>query len=158
VDIAFNHVGIGVADIQAGVSFYVSVFGCRTIVLHFDVRADSIEGIQAVDVLKPPEFGRMMMAHLAMPDGVGIELFQLIDPPHEPRMPQLEYWKSGVFHLCVTSHDIEKLRDLIVAHGGRQLSKIWVNRQPDMTMVYCADPWGTIIEVYSNTYLEMYSR
>jgi serralysin len=28
-----------------------------------------------------------------------LELFQLIDPPHERRPDEMEYWKSNVFHL-----------------------------------------------------------
>jgi hypothetical protein len=27
-------------------------------------------------------------------NGIGIELFQLLDPQHERRDPPLEYWKS----------------------------------------------------------------
>ena len=155
----FNHVGIGVADIERAVSFYVSVFGCRVLRAPFDVRSSDPRGDQPVDVLKPPLFKHMRMAHLATVDHGGIELFQLIDPPHEPRQPQLEYWKSGVFHLSFTSPDIEtKLAELVGA-GGSQLSKIWINDDADETkkMVYCADPWGTIIELYTHDYTDMYA-
>jgi hypothetical protein len=98
----------------------------------------------------------MYMAHIATSDGVGIELFQQIDPPHVPRVPQLEYWKSGVFHFCVTDPNLEGRVKRIVENGGRQLSKIWVNVPPDVRTVYCCDPWGTIIEVSSHSYEASY--
>lgn len=154
--VTFNHVGIGVADIEAGVQFYTSALDCDVIMPPFEVRGDDVGGEQPRDVLKPPMFNRMLMAHLTMSDGAGIELFQLIDPPHEPRVPQLEYWKSGVFHFCITDLDLETRLARIIARGGKQLSKVWLNQPPDGYMVYCCDPWGTIIEVYSHNYREMY--
>ena len=156
MSVTFNHVGVGVADIELGVRFYTRALDCRVIAAPFEVRADDPGGDQPVDVLKPPTFRHMAMAHLATADGVGIELFQLIDPPHQPRLPQLEYWKSGVFHFCITDPDVEARLTRIRGHGGRQLSKVWLNREPDRYMAYCCDPWGTIIEIYSHSYCEMY--
>lgn len=155
----FNHVGIGVADIERAVAFYVSVFGCRVVREPFTVRSTDRRGEQPVDVLKPPLFKHMIMAHLATIDEVGIELFQLIDPPHEPREPQLEYWKSGVFHISFTAAALDDKLAALIAAGGVQLSRIWINDDADVSkkMVYCADPWGTIIELYTHDYVEMYS-
>ena len=155
----FNHVGIGVADIDRAVSFYVSMFGCRVLRAPFAVRSTDKRGEQPVDVLKPPSFKHMLMAHLATVDEVGIELFQLIDPPHEPRKPEPEYWKSGVFHISFTCAVIEDKVAELVAAGGIQLSRIWVNDDTDQSkkMVYCADPWGTIIELYTHDYVPMYA-
>lgn len=154
----FNHVGIGVADIERAVTFYVSVFGCRVLRSPFQVRSSDTRGEQPVDVLKPPLFKHMAMAHLATVNGIGIELFQLIDPPHEPRQPQLEYWKSGVFHLSFTSPDLERKLAELIEGGGMQLSEVWVNddRDESKKMVYCTDPWGTIIELYTHDYTDMY--
>ncbi|MES0179074.1 VOC family protein [Mesorhizobium sp. M0025] len=153
---AFNHIGIGVADIQDGIRFYTLSLDCRIIQGPRDVHARDVGGAQAVDVLKPPGFSHMRIAHLVMPDSTGIELFQLIDPPHEPRVPQLEYWKSGLFHFCFTDPDLLARLALIKMHGGGQLSEVWQNGAPDMRMVYCCDPWGTIIEIYSHSYVDMY--
>lgn len=156
---SFNHVGIGVAEIGRAVGFYVFVFGCEVLRAPFEVRANGPRGDQPVDVLKPPAFRHMKMAHLASGNGIGIELFQLIDPPHEPRSPQLEYWKSGVFHLSFTASDIEAKLAAVIEAGGRQLSQIWINDPEDDTkkMVYCADPWGTILELYTHDYGDMYA-
>ena len=154
----FNHVGIGVADVDAAVGWYARVFGLELVRGPFEVRADlEPGGGQARDVLGP-DFRRMRMAHMATGDGVGIELFQLIDPPHERREPALEFWKSGTFHLCLTTEDVEGVTRRVVENGGRQRSRIWPNRPPDPVrrMVYLEDPWGTIIELYSHDYRAMY--
>lgn len=156
--VTFNHVGIGVADIVAAVAWYGEVFGLRLLRAPFEVRSDMEPGgEQARDVLGE-HFRHMRMAHMATADGVGIELFQLIDPPHERREPALEYWKSGVFHVALTTDDIATTARRVVEHGGRQRSAVWHNQPPHPTkrMVYLEDPWGTIIELYSHPYVEMY--
>lgn len=154
-----NHVGVGVADVDAAIDWYRQVFGFKLVREPFEVRHDeSPEGEQAVDILGAT-FRHMRMAHMATGDGVGIELFQLIDPPHERRDPTLQYWRSGVFHFCVTVDDIEAATARLIEHGGRQRSKIWLNAPPDprRKTVYCEDPWGTIIELYTHRYADMYA-
>ena len=153
--LSFNHVGIGVADLDAAVGWYGRVLGLRLVRAPFEVRAELDP--QARDVLGPG-FGRMRMAHMATADGVGIELFQLLDPPHERREPALEFWKSGPFHVCLTAEDVAGVTRRVVESGGRQRSKVWLNRPPHPTkrMVYLEDPWGTIIELYSHPYEVMY--
>lgn len=148
----FNHVGVGVSNLDEAIRFYTLALECRLVRPPCEIRSDDTNGDQPVDVLSPPPFKHMRIAHLAMSDGVGIELFQLIDPPHVSRSPILEYWKSGLFHFCVTDLDLRKRLEMIVANGGRQLSRVWLNRPPDNYMVYCSDPWGTVIELYSRTY------
>ena len=155
---SFNHVGIGVADIDAGVAFYRDALGCRVLRPPFEVRHDGPDGAQAVDVLRSRPFRKMMMAHLVADDSIGIELFQLIDPPHEARTPPLEYWKSGLFHICLTAPDIERALQKILDMGGVQTSRIWRFGAADSSnkMVYCADPWGTAIELYNYPYVATY--
>ena len=155
-----NHVGVGVADVDQATIFYRAVFGCRVLRPPFEVRGDGPNGAQPRDVLKPPTFKRMRMAHLVAANGIGIELFQLIDPPYVRREPPLEYWKSGLFHFSMTVDDIEETLAALTAAGGSVLSKIWINdpEDPFKRMVYCADPWGTIIELYSHSYIDMYAR
>jgi catechol 2,3-dioxygenase-like lactoylglutathione lyase family enzyme len=158
VPVTFNHAGIGVADIFAAVAWYGRVFGLKLVREPFEVRSDlEPGGEQACDVLGP-DFRRMWMAHMATADGIGLELFQLVEPTHKRREPALEYWKSGVFHLSFTTDDVVALAQRVVEHGGRQRSRVWYNRPPHPTkrMVYLEDPWGTIIELYSHSYEEMY--
>jgi catechol 2,3-dioxygenase-like lactoylglutathione lyase family enzyme len=153
----FNHVGISIPDLDAAIAWYRDVLGFALISGPTEIDFEQPRvGEQARDVLGSG-FKRMRMAHVLTPNGIGIELFQLIDPPHEPKHDAVEYWRAGIFHLCITHEDIEGLTQKIVDHGGRQLSKIWLERPPstEHKMVYCADPFGTVIEIYTHSYREM---
>src|SRR5260221_7374021 len=83
---AFNHVGVGVADLDQAIKWYQEVFGFVLLRAPFEVRAadGSYSGEQAADVLGK-SFLCMRQAHLTTANGAGFELFQLIDPPHERR-------------------------------------------------------------------------
>src|SRR5579862_4226905 len=103
----FNHVGISIPDLDAAIAWYRDVLGFALVSgpHEIDFRQPRA-GEQARDVLGD-DFKRMRMAHLVTPNGIGIELFQLIDPPHQPRTTTVEYWRAGIFHLCITDKDIE---------------------------------------------------
>jgi catechol 2,3-dioxygenase-like lactoylglutathione lyase family enzyme len=150
---SLNHVGVGVADIDAAICWYQEVLGFRLFAGPREVSVESPGGEQAQDVLGK-EFRQMRIAHLTTGSGVGVELFQSIDPPHQRRSTEVEFWKSGVFHFCVTDPDIETLTARIVASGGKQLSQIWNDRPADARykMVYCQDPFGTLIEIHTHSY------
>ena len=151
--LAINHIGVGVSDVDAAIRWYRGVLGFRLISGPVDVRADGGDGAQAANVLGP-RFRHMRQAHMTSANGVGFELFQLVDPPHERRPDVVEYWKSGPFHFCVSHPDVEGLVARIVEAGGTQLSSIWNERggDPDYRMCYCRDPFGCVIEVYSHSY------
>ena len=153
VPIAVNHIGVGVADVYAAIAWYGNVMGFRLISGPVEVRAEGPGGPQAQDVLGSG-FRHMLLAHLTSANGIGLELFQLIDPPHERRPDMVEYWKSNMFHICVTDPDIEGLVSRIVASGGEQISKIWNERDQsgEYRMCYCRDPFGSVIEIYTHSY------
>jgi catechol 2,3-dioxygenase-like lactoylglutathione lyase family enzyme len=148
-----NHIGIGVSDINAAIRWYEEVLGYRVFSGPFDLTLENDQCGQLKDVLGP-KFRKLKIAHLSSGTGCGIELFESIEPPHERRTEDIEFHKSGTFHICVTDPDIEGLIGKIVASGGRQLSKIWDDRPPlgRFRMAYCQDPWGTLIEVHTHSY------
>jgi catechol 2,3-dioxygenase-like lactoylglutathione lyase family enzyme len=150
---AINHIAIGVVDLEAAMAWYRDVFGFGIVDGPIELSRDDDPRGQLRDVLGP-SFNRVRIAHLVTGNGVGIELFQSIDPPHVRRDATIEFWKSGVGHLCVTDPDIEALTAKIVATGGLQLSKIWDDRPTleNFRMVYCQDPFGTLIEIYTQGY------
>ena len=117
--------GVGVADIERAIRWYGEVLGFTLLTGPLEIRAaDPDSNIH--DVLGET-FNAMLQAHMVSVNGIGLELFQLLDPPHERREPSLEYWKSGFFHICVTDPNIEELAARIASSGGRQRSKIWWN-------------------------------
>jgi catechol 2,3-dioxygenase-like lactoylglutathione lyase family enzyme len=148
-----------VSDLEQAIKWYHEVFGLPLLREPFEVRTDdgSYSGRQAANVFGT-RFRHMRMAHLSSANGVGIELFQLLDPPHERRTTSLEFWKNGFFHICVTDPDVEGAVARIVKNGGKQLSDIWAVKPElkDHKICYCEDIFGNIIEIYSHNYEQMY--
>src|SRR5262249_14335629 len=122
---AVNHVGVGVADIEKAIRWYQDVLGFTLLKGPMEVRADQGYRGEEVRNVLGQDFQAMLQAHMATANGLGIELFQLLEPLHERRERSLEYWKNGFFHICVTDPNIEQLADRIASSGGRQRSKVW---------------------------------
>lgn len=148
-----HHIGIGVADIDAAITWYADVLGYRVFTGPVELSLENDHSGQLRNLFGS-KFRKLKIAHLSTGGGCGLELFQAIDPPHERREVDVEYWKNNIFHFCVTDPDIEGLVQRIVANGGKQLSEIWDDRPPGNTyrMVYCQDPWGTLIEIHTHSY------
>ena len=140
----FNHLGIGVGGIQRAIDFYRGAFGCRLLDEVFEVTSDGPDGDEAVDDLSSRPFRSMYMANMVTSNGIGFEQFQFVDPPYEPRIPALEYWKSGTFHIFMTAPDIDATLQKILNLGGKQISQCWQRDPNDASkrMVYCTDPWA----------------
>ena len=67
----------------------------------------------------------------------------------------MENW---VFPFAITDPNIEKLAKRIAENGGKQRSKVW-QLIPDKPykIVYCEDPFGNIIEIYTHNYEQVWS-
>src|SRR3981189_2547613 len=153
---AANPVGVGVADIERAIRWYGEVLGFTLLTGPLEIRAaDPDSNLQ--DGLGQ-DCNALLQAHMVSVNGIGIELFQFLDPPHERRDPPLEYWKSGFFHICVSDPDIEGLAGRIASSGGRQRSKIWRNDRTtdEYRRRCCREPFGNNIEIYTHNYETLY--
>jgi catechol 2,3-dioxygenase-like lactoylglutathione lyase family enzyme len=145
-----NHVGITVGDLDRAVPWYRDVLGFTVLVEPGTHTLSSANGDRRKDVFGP-RWREMRLAHLATPGGIGVELFQFVDPPAEAQADPFEYWRHGIFHLCVTVEDLEDALDRLRANGGIVRTEIHTVR-PGTRVVYCEDPWGTILELSSGSY------
>lgn len=154
-----NHVGITVPDIDAAFAWYRDVLGLYPHVAPMEVTNDgSYFGDLVKDLFGTP-FESVRMAHLTSSDGVGIELFQFLDPATESPATTFEYWRAGIFHFCLTVDDIGATAATIAAAGGKQRSKVWrLFANKDYEVVYCEDPWGTIIELCNRPYTTVWAN
>ena len=154
-----NHVGITVSDIDAGVKWYQELFGCTILMEPVATEEDGSYFAEIVADIFGAGFEKMMLAHLITGDGVGIELFQFCKPKSERPEDNFEYWKTGIFHICMTDPDIEDMAKRIDQSGGKQRSKVWL-LWPDKPykVCYCEDPWGNIIEISSHSYVQTWSN
>ncbi|HVL34035.1 MAG TPA: VOC family protein [Burkholderiales bacterium] len=153
-----NHVGLTVPDIFAAIDWYGEVLGFSHIMGPRLLEAASA-ATHETPAIFGPRFRKAYQAHLLSGNGVGLELFQFIEPAVERRADNFEYWKAGIFHLCVTDPDVEGLARRIAARGGRQRIPAFefVPGRP-YRLVYCEDPWGTVIEVMSHSYAEVFAN
>ena len=148
----FSHIGLSVPSVTEAVKFYEDVMGWYTIMTPSDVvEDDSPIGVMCTDVFGPG-WGKFRIAHMSTGDGIGIELFEF--PNNETPEDNFEFWKTGIFHYCVQDPDIEGLVEKIVAHGGRQRMPIreYYPGEKPYRMVYCEDPFGNLVEIYSHSY------
>jgi catechol 2,3-dioxygenase-like lactoylglutathione lyase family enzyme len=154
-----NHVGISVTDIDAAVKWYHEVFGCDIVMAPIAAKDDGSYFGEILEDIFGKGFDEVKLAHLTTGDGIGIELFEFAKPKPERRDDNFEYWKSGVFHICLTDPDIEGLTKKIALTGGKQRSKVW-KLWPDKPykVCYCEDPWGNIVELSSHSYEQTWAN
>ena len=144
---SLNHVALTVADLDAAVSWYASVFGFEVLAgpVEFEIGATD-EGSSLPDVFGK-RFRKLRMCWMATGGATGFELFEFVDPRTEER-PSFEYWKTGLMHFAVTVGDVEEVANRIDASGGRRVSKVWPWYEGH-EFTYCQDPWGNIVELNS---------
>jgi catechol 2,3-dioxygenase-like lactoylglutathione lyase family enzyme len=156
--LAVNHIGITVPDIHAAIDWYVDVFGFEHIMgprlMHADGKASS-----ETRELFGPDFTSMLQAHLLSANGIGLELFEPLDPPPLEAPKALGYRPAGVWHVAFQHPDVEGMVDLIVSHGGSRHGRTsqFVPGRP-WALAYAKDPWGTTIEIVSHAYALMFGN
>jgi lactoylglutathione lyase family protein len=154
---AFNHIGLSVPDVDAAFKWYTEVLGFYAIMKPTTINEDgSAVGLMCTDVFGA-NWKNFRICHLATADKIGIELFEF--PKNVAPDNNLEYWKTGIFHFCITDPDLEELAKKIVETGGKQRMPVryYYPGEKPYRMVYCEDPWGNIIEIYSHSYELTYS-
>jgi catechol 2,3-dioxygenase-like lactoylglutathione lyase family enzyme len=153
-----NHLGLTVPDIFAAIDWYQDVLGFTHLMGPRLLEATSA-ATHETPAIFGPRFRKAYQAHMVSGNGVGLELFQFVEPAVERRIDNFEYWKVGVFHICFTDPDVEDLARRIAAAGGRQRIPAFefVPGRP-YKLVYCEDPWGNVLELLSHSYTEVFAH
>lgn len=151
-----THVGLTVPDLDAAIAWYGDVLGFPEMTPAGEIRAgEGHFGVIGPD-LWGERFTSVRMAHIGSTEGGVIELFEFATP-EAVRPGDYEYWRCDWSHICVVDPDIDGLVARIAETGGRQRSKIWTFFEGEpYKMVYCEDPWGNLVEVYTHTHAETY--
>jgi len=146
-----NHVGVTVGDLGAGVRWYREVFGLTVLAGPVETGLDGDAGERRSDIFGP-RFARMRLAHLIDSSGVGIEMFEFIEPATGTPDEIFAYWKTGFSHVAFTVEDLEATRGKITELGGRARTGVYQLANSDCRVCYCEDPWGTAIELSTRPY------
>ena len=156
---AFSHIGISVPNIEEAVKFYTEVMGWQVMMKPTEVIEENTTAIgkMCIDVFGEG-WGSFKIAHLSTSDTIGIELFEF--PQNTKPRYEFNPYPTGLFHFCVKDPDIEGLVEKIIKSGGKQrmpIREYYPNEKP-YKMVYCEDPFGNIIEIYTHSYELVYSQ
>ena len=74
-------------------------------------------------------------------------MFEFAEPRTERFADDWEFWRPGIWHLCVTVPGVAALAESIAAHGGRHRAEvIEAPAGSGLKLTYCQDPWGNPIE------------
>lgn len=148
-----SHIGVSVPDIELALKFYSEILGWTVVKSPFYVEENNTPmGIMCTDVFGNG-FKKFRMAHLLTGSGVGFELFEFIN--HAEPENNFEYWKTGIFHFCIEDSNLEQLAEKIVAAGGKRRMKeprYFYPGEKSYRMIYMEDPFGNILEIYSDRY------
>lgn len=156
---AFSHIGITVPNLEEAVKFYTEVMGWQVMMKPTKVleESESAIGRMCIDVFGRG-WGSFRIAHLSTSDTIGIELFEF--PQNSRPKHEFNPYKTGIFHFCIKDPDIEEMVEKIIKAGGKQrmpIREYYPNEKP-YKMVYCEDPFGNIVEIYTHSYELVYSQ
>jgi catechol 2,3-dioxygenase-like lactoylglutathione lyase family enzyme len=160
--LAVAHIGITVPDLDAAIAWYGAVMGFRPIGPAGTVELDdgSHFGQLCTDVFGAHNgIKKIRMVHLSSANGTALELFEFVEPRTIVPDDNFEFRRIGIFHFCVINPDVAGLAQRIEKTGGKIRSKVWdlFEDQP-YQLVYCQDPWGTIIEIYSHSHEQFFAN
>ncbi len=98
-----------------------------------------------------PRLGKVRISHMSSANGVGIEIFQFIEPAAQSRQEEeetnFEYQKTGYFHIALTEPNIEELPDKIASTGGKRRTNVMeLVPGSGRKFCFCEDPFGKIID------------
>ncbi len=161
---AVNHVAVSVTDIHQAMQWYSEILGMTVLVNPVEIPADTTKPENAelsdrVRTVFGPKFGKLLICHMSSVNGVGIELFQFVEPKAEFREDNFEYWKTGFFHIAVTDERIEELGNKIASSGGKKRTEVMeLSPGSGKKICFCEDPFGNIIEIYSHSYEQFWAN
>lgn len=158
IALTINHIGLCVDDIEAGVTWYSKVFGFTMLDGPFDICDDGSDDIEVARVMLGTDLNHLRVAHMASGDGVGLEIFQFVDPAI-PNTEAAGEWRRRFFHICITHPDVAALRGRIVQEGGVARTKVMsLRNNSPVKLCYCSDPFGNVIELMSSRYEQIFSN
>ena len=151
-----NHVAITVTDLEQAVKWYQKVLGFRLIGGPVEFVTDASLAGRALKDIYGENLKKMRTSWLLSENNVGLEIIEFVEAKSQRRNDDFKHWKSGIIHICITDPNIEVLCQKISEHGGKQRSDIWkIVPSKGYKIAFCEDPFGNIIEIYSNSYEEI---
>jgi catechol 2,3-dioxygenase-like lactoylglutathione lyase family enzyme len=164
---AFNHVAVSVTDINSAMRWYRDVIHMTPLTEPSEKTIYEKEYnydphlAKLLKIIFGPRVGKFKICHMSSANGVGIELFEFIEPASQLRSEEnnFEYWKTGYSHIALTESTIEELAEKIASTGGKRRTDI-LELVPGSgkKFCFCEDPFGNVIEIYSHSYEQFWAN
>lgn len=152
---AITHIGLAVPDLDEAIQWYEKVLGFELIAGPYRFDKQESEAGNMTNDLQGESIKKMKNAHLTCDNQVGIELFEF----QTPEFAKEQTNRLGYFHICVIVNDVEQVAAVIAQTGGKKKSQLWNTRQgKPYYLIYCEDPYGNTIELYSHSTELMYGN
>jgi catechol 2,3-dioxygenase-like lactoylglutathione lyase family enzyme len=138
-----DHVGVGVADMEAALGFYARV-GFSEVLFDWSGHLPGPEREARVAMLANPQ---------ATPIGAGrIKLVQVLDGDGPPPVPAGGGWgELGICEICLHARGVEPVHRALVAAGAESLMEpLSASTPPNdvaLDIAYVADPWRGKLEL-----------
>ncbi len=156
---AINHIAISVPDLDKALKWYQEVLGFVIVRGPTGLSADDPQIGKALQDIFGSEFKRLRLVWLSSSNNIGFEIFEFISPKSVRENKQSQCWRGGVIHISITEPNVENFVKKVSESGGRQLSMIWeLNPEKHHKLVFCEDPFGNIIEIYSHSFEQFHSN
>lgn len=157
--ISINHIAISVPDLEKGLKWYQEVMGFTIVRGPVELTSDNIQVGKALKNIFGSKFKKLRIVWMSSANNIGVEIFQFIQPKQLIEKKQIEYWSGGVIHIAVTERNIEDLLSKVTKTGGKQISKLWeLDPKKHHKLVFCSDPFGNIIEIYSHSFEQFHAN
>jgi len=92
--VPFNHIGVGVPDLDKAVRWYHEVLGLNIVVEPKDASADNSHFGMILKDIFGTSFKKLRWAHMTFANHVGFEIFEFVDPKEQHRENNFEYRKT----------------------------------------------------------------
>lgn len=154
-----NHIAISVPDLEKGMKWYQEVMGFTVVRGPAELDINDTRVGNVLRNIFGSKFRRLRIVWMSSGNNIGFEIFQFIEPKQVIKNQQIKYWAGGIIHVAITERNIEDLTKRIVETGGRQLSDICeLNPKKRHKLVFCSDPFGNIIEIYSHSFEQFHTN
>ena len=157
--IAINHIAISVPNLDEALKWYQEILGFTIVRGPIELVSVDPKIGNALQDIFGSEFRKLRIVWLSSSNNIGFEIFQFIEPKQDTKKSEVPYTNGGVIHMAVTYPEIEKLAKKISETGGSQLTEIWeINPERHHKLVFCADPFRNIIEIYSHSFEQFHAN
>lgn len=148
----YVHTNLIARDWRRLSQFYIQVFGCVPVPPERDLSGTAFDRLTSI------ERAHLRGMHLRLPgfgeDGPTLEVFQ-----YEPSTlhPAAKVNQPGFGHIAFAVDDVAEALQEVLTNGGSTVGEtvtLQVAGAGEVTLVYCTDPEGNILELQSWKYAE----